>query len=237
MTELLTQVAAGASVNGIVAPSGASGGALGSASVLIQDVGGGNGVNQQQPVVAAAFRSPNVVAPGSQPIPYLPARSASGGAASSMPFSNGGLARSHYPFASMTHAAHTMLAGHPRIHPFIRPPARPPAFSSSAEFFQILVGRLSISITIIPKKERKKSFDDMDAQDSFLKISPELMQDSFEFQRSIEQASRILAMLADWQRILNSSGESCQELSRTSSITYGSPDTKYRYFAKIPKRI
>ena len=126
VTELLTQVAAGASVNGIVAPPGASGGAsggggagaVGSASVLIQDVGGGNGVNQQQqPVVSAAFRSPNVVAPGSQPIPYLPARSASGGAASSMPFSNGGLARSHYPFASMTHAAHTMLAGQPSIHP------------------------------------------------------------------------------------------------------------------------
>lgn len=152
VTELLTQVAAGASVNGIVAPSGASGGALGSASVLIQDVGGGNGVNQQQPVVAAAFRSPNVVAPGSQPIPYLPARSASGGAASSMPFSNGGLARSHYPFASMTHAAHTMLAGHPRIHPFIRPPAR----------FLLLCGILSdfsrpaIDIHHYHSKKRKK---------------------------------------------------------------------------------
>lgn len=119
VTELLTQVATGASVNGIVTPSGASGGTLGSASVLIQDVGGASGTNQQQPVVAAAFRSPNVVAPGSQPIPYLPARSASGGAASSMPFSNGGLTRSHYPFTSMTHAAHTMLAGHSLIHPSI----------------------------------------------------------------------------------------------------------------------
>ena len=69
-----------------------------------------------------------MVAPGSQPIPYLPRPAGGAGGAGggvggglglgSMPIANGGLgARSQpvyggpYPFASMTHAAHAMLAG------------------------------------------------------------------------------------------------------------------------------
>ncbi|KAI9551653.1 Nuclear receptor coactivator 6 [Daphnia sinensis] len=137
VTELLTQVAStGAGVsNGLVTPS------QGSASVVLPaDVNVGNNSNNfQQPAVAAtvssagAFRSPNVVAPGSQPIPYVQQhqRPVIGGGCSASAQSNVGPHNSNpnsgiggsgvvaaraqavyagpYPFASMTHAAQSML--------------------------------------------------------------------------------------------------------------------------------
>lgn len=138
VTELLTQVTStGAGVsNGLVTPS------QGSASVVLPaDVNVGNNSNFQQPVVAAAvsssstgaFRSPNVVAPGSQPIPYVQQhqRPVIGGGSNASTQSNAGphnnnansamgsggvvAARAQavyagpYPFASMTHAAQSML--------------------------------------------------------------------------------------------------------------------------------
>ena len=127
VTDLLAQVASnGASVNGLVTSQG-------SASVLLPtDAAVGNNNNFQQPqppqpvqapaaaaAPAGAFRSPNVVAPGSQPLPFLqqrpvPVQAANNAFAPTGP--NGpGVARAQpvyagpYPFASMTHAAQSML--------------------------------------------------------------------------------------------------------------------------------
>ena len=155
VTELLAQVAStGAGVsNGLVTPSQGSA-TCASVVPLPTDVNVGNqNTNFQQPVAAAivsssnsstgAFRSPNVVAPGSQPIPYLQQhqRPVLGGGPNAVVQSNAGqlninpnaaighhpssgiasgggvvvAARAQpvyagpYPFASMTHAAQSML--------------------------------------------------------------------------------------------------------------------------------
>jgi len=156
VTELLAQVTSTGAVvsNGLVTPS--QGSAACASVPLPTDVNVGN--NFQQPVAAAivspsnssagAFRSPNVVAPGSQPIPYLqqhqrPALGGGGGASAIVQSNAGQLninpnaAIGHhpssgigsggggggsvvgsraqpvyagpYPFASMTHAAQSML--------------------------------------------------------------------------------------------------------------------------------
>ena len=154
VTELLAQVAStGAGVNGLVTPS------QGSASVLLPtDVVGNFQQSQpQQPVAAAAatgaFRSPNVVAPGSQPIPFLQQRpvaavqTAGNANAFAQPVGPAGsgvgvVARAQpvyagpYPFASMTHAAQSMLGqtgqpSSPTISQTIPRAGRPPLVSAN----------------------------------------------------------------------------------------------------------
>ena len=131
VTDLLAQVAASAAtVNGGLVTSSSSVGVISSnnnsnISVLQQQhhQDASATFQQQQPVAGTtAFRSPNVVAPGSQPIPFLQHRATAvtGGANGSVQAPASGSnnafaappmvrAQPVYPFASMTHAAQSVL--------------------------------------------------------------------------------------------------------------------------------
>jgi len=131
VTDLLAQVAASATtVNGGLVTSSSSVGVISSnnnsnISVLQQqhNQDASATFQQQQPVGGTTgFRSPNVVAPGSQPIPFLQHRAtavtggATGGvqataSGSSNAFAAPPMVRAQpvYPFASMTHAAQSVL--------------------------------------------------------------------------------------------------------------------------------
>ena len=164
VTDLLAQVAStgvSGGVNGLVTPlsQGSS-----SDSVLLPTDVIGSSFQQpqpplhQQPPVAGSFRSPNVVAPGSQPIPYLQQQlqqqqtqqrpflgtgqvvgnhGFAPAVASGHPAGAGGVvvvggARAQpvyggpYPFASMTHAAQSMLGQTGTTGPSMAGPAGQP---------------------------------------------------------------------------------------------------------------
>ena len=131
VSELLTHVTAGTTVNGVVAPSVGvlqAGQCEESSGAMVPQPGAVTAVAASVSAAIPAtsgtgpFRSPNVVAPvSSQPIPYIAAQSGRapmspmahtyGGTSAGGPFA----ARPQsayvgpYPFASMTHAAHAML--------------------------------------------------------------------------------------------------------------------------------